>query len=117
MKTTSAATVMPVSDFARALHHYVTVLGFSKRFEHGGFYAGIELGAAQIHLNAKGRSAPGSGDIYIFCDEVDAYHADIVGRGARVEAPPKTEDYGVRDFVSYDPDGNRVSFGAIVSAE
>jgi predicted enzyme related to lactoylglutathione lyase len=111
MKPSVSASLMPVSDLAKSLEYYLKVLGFSKRFEYGGFYAGIEMGPVQIHLNTKARTSPGSGDVYIFCDEVDGYYEEITRRGAKVEAPPKTYDYGMRDFASYDPDGNRVSFG------
>ncbi len=114
MTPTSSATVVPVSDLTRSLAYFTEVLGFSKRFEYGGFYAGVDYGPVRIHLNTKGRCAPGSGDIYIFTDEVDRYHAAIAERGANIESPPKTYPYGMRDFASYDPDGNRISFGCPV---
>jgi uncharacterized glyoxalase superfamily protein PhnB len=55
---------------------------------------------------------PGSGAIYIFCDEVDAYFADITACGAATDSPPKNYPYGMRDFIARDPDGNQLSFGA-----
>jgi predicted enzyme related to lactoylglutathione lyase len=114
MKLNRSATVMPVSDLGRALDHYVRVLGFTKQFDHRGFYAGVELGPVEIHLATRGHAAPGSGDIFIFCDDVDLVFAGISARGGRTDAAPTTQEYGLRDFRSFDPDGNRVSFGTPV---
>jgi uncharacterized glyoxalase superfamily protein PhnB len=61
------------------------------------------------------KGEPGSGSIYIFCDEVDGYFAEITSRGARVEGEPRDYEYGMRDFVTRDPDGNQLSFGAPIA--
>ena len=47
----------------------------------------------------------------IFVDDVDALHADLVKRGARVLKEPKDYDYGLRDFDVADLDGNMIFFG------
>jgi catechol 2,3-dioxygenase-like lactoylglutathione lyase family enzyme len=118
MKINSSATVLPVSNLAASLRYFVDVLGFREAFRFGQ-YAGIERDECQIHLSQRGNpntSEPGTAAVYIFCDEVDTYHAEIVRRGANVVEPPKNYDYGMRDFVVRDLDGNRVSFGAPVSS-
>ncbi|MEM1026602.1 MAG: VOC family protein [Planctomycetota bacterium] len=61
---------------------------------------------------APGR--PGTGAAYVFCDEVDAYFAEITQRGAATDGPPRTYDYGMRDFMVRDLDGNQLSFGSPV---
>jgi predicted enzyme related to lactoylglutathione lyase len=109
MNANRSATVMPVSDVDTSMRYYVDVLGFIQQFRHGK-YAGVKMGNVEIHLNANGPRLPGNGDIYIFCDEIDAYYAAIVARGAVVQGKPGMAEHGMRDFVSLDPDGNRVSF-------
>ena len=79
-----------------------------------GDYAGVEHGEVQIHLSgpsSTNKRQTGQGGIYIFCDDVDAYHAEITARGAVAQAAPKDYEYGMRDFVITDPDGNLLGFG------
>jgi uncharacterized glyoxalase superfamily protein PhnB len=42
---------------------------------------------------------------------VDALHAELVGRGAKVVKPPQDYAYGMRDFDVLDLDGNEIVFG------
>ena len=113
MKTHGSATCFRVSDVEASLRFYTETLGFNERFRFGD-YAGVEHGDVQIHLAGpsvpNGRSI-GQGSIYIFCDDVDAYHAEITAKGVTAQAPPKDHEYGMRDFVINDPDGNLLGFG------
>lgn len=45
-------------------------------------------------------------------EAVDAVHARAVAAGARVLREPTDEDYGGRDCVVLDPEGNQWSFGS-----
>ncbi len=114
MKINSAAAVFPVSDLDASLRFYVGVLGFSEDFRFGQ-YAGIKRDGCSLHLSAHGNpntGSPGTGSVYLFCDGVDAYFAEITERGARTDAEPRNYDYGMRDFIARDPDGNQLTFGA-----
>jgi hypothetical protein len=42
---------------------------------------------------------------------VDALHADLAERGAKVQKAPADYDYGLRDFDVADLDGNMIFFG------
>lgn len=111
----ATATTFHVSDLERSLRYYIDVLGFTERFRFGD-YAGVQMGseAVQIHLSGPGatnKRALGQGSLYVFCDTVDAYAAEIADRGAAIQAPPRDYEYGMRDFVVEDPDGNLVAFG------
>ena len=113
MKTFGSATTFHVSDLDASLKYYTEVLGFSERFRFGD-YAGLEYGDIQIHLSgpkAANKKAVGQGGIYIFCDDVDAYYAEVTARGARTQAAPKDYEYGMRDFVIEDPDANLIGIG------
>jgi catechol 2,3-dioxygenase-like lactoylglutathione lyase family enzyme len=113
MKITGAATMFPVRDVEAALRYYVDVLGFAQEFRFGN-YAGVRRDECRIHLSQQGNpntGPPGTGSVYLYCDEVDAYYAEITARGAVADAPPKDYEYGMRDFFVRDPDGNQVSFG------
>jgi len=113
MKTHGSATTFHVSDIISSLDFYIKVLGFSERFRFGD-YAGVELGEIQIHLSgpkAANKRAVGQGGIYIFCDDVDSYYEEVASKGAKVQSPPKDYEYGMRDFVLEDPDGNLIGIG------
>jgi uncharacterized glyoxalase superfamily protein PhnB len=116
MTPQTSATCFTVLDVTASLAYYTKVLGFTEKFRFGN-YAGIQMGEVQIHLSQVGNpnSKPrGSGSVYIFCDEVDAYYAEITAKGAKTQNPPKNYEYGMRDFVVEDPDGNFLGFGTEV---
>jgi uncharacterized glyoxalase superfamily protein PhnB len=116
VKITGSATVFGVTDVDSAVRFYVGVLGFKEEFRFGK-YAGVEREGCMIHLSQKDNPntpMPGLGTVYIFCDEVDGFFAQVVGKGARVDGEPEDYPYGMRDFILRDVDGNRLSFGAAV---
>jgi uncharacterized glyoxalase superfamily protein PhnB len=112
MTPQSAAAVFQVASLDAALKHYKDVFGFSEEFRFGD-YAGVTLGAISLHLcdrNANNRPV-GGGSVYVFCDEVDAYYAELKRKGANLKSEPKDYPYGMRDFAVEDLDGNHLGFG------
>lgn len=111
----SSTTVMTVRDVLQARDYYRDKLGFDVAFEHGTptFYVGLCSGKVDLHLVAATETPrqPGHGAAVIFVDDVDALHADLVKRGAKVLKEPKDYDYGLRDFDVADLDGNMIFFG------
>lgn len=110
-----AAIVLNVRDLEASLRFYTENLGFTENFRFGN-YAGLSRGAALIHLcaHAQEKRLPGSGVAYFFCDEVDNFYAALQEKGVSIPAPPKDQEYKMRDFLLLDPDGNQLSFGSEV---
>ena len=54
--------------------------------------------------------------VYISYDDVDAMHDRAAQAGAEIVMPPTDQDYGSRDFVARDPDGNLWCFGTFTPA-
>jgi len=110
-----AATVFVVSDIAKSLAYYRDALGFNVTFEYGQplFYACLCRDEVALHLLAanKTKQLPGNGGLCVFVKDVDAIHAELVERGAKVIKPPQDYDYGMRDFDLVDLDGNRLTYG------
>jgi catechol 2,3-dioxygenase-like lactoylglutathione lyase family enzyme len=108
-----AATIFSVRDLAASVAHYRDVLGFTVTFQYGepAFYACLCRDEVAIHLRAGTRWNPGNGAIAVFVKDVDALHAELIARGAKVLKPPQDYDYGMRDFDVTDPDGNQLTFG------
>jgi uncharacterized glyoxalase superfamily protein PhnB len=78
----------------------------------------VKLGSISVHLveqtehsDSEYAKPIGGSTIYVFCDEVDSYYAEIKSKGALVKYEPKNWPYGMRDFRVADPDGNHLSFG------
>ena len=84
-------------------------------------HAELALGASMIMLgsvrdDAYGRvvGEPGSNggkSIYIAIDDADALCERARAAGARIIEEPVDRDYGSRDFICADPEGNIWSFG------
>ena len=47
----------------------------------------------------------------MICGEVDAYFDGLENVGARLKSKPENRPYGMRDFATFDLDGNQLTFG------
>jgi len=110
-----STTVFTVTNVMESLAYYRDKLGFDVAFEYGNptFYIGLCSGEVTLHLISASQTPrqPGHGAVSIFVDDVDALHADLVKRGAKILKEPKDYDYGLRDFDVADLDGNMIFFG------
>ena len=105
-----STTIFTVKDVAASLAYYRDCVGF----EYGSptSYVGLCSGEVSLHLVAAAQAPrpPGHGAVSIYVGDVDALHADLVRRGARILNSPKDQDYGLRDFAIADADGNMIFF-------
>lgn len=109
-----AATVFHVTDMQQSLDFYQNALGFEATFtwEDPVSYAVLKRGDISIHLSkAENSSTPKGNSLYVFVHDVDAVYDEFIARGASIENPPKTYEYGMRDFDVIDPDGYQLTFG------
>ncbi|MBU2666620.1 VOC family protein [Actinoplanes bogorensis] len=113
------------ADDARALIRFLTeafgfeevvVYGEGDQVDHaqlrwpGG--GGIMLGsAAGRGEDDKWTIRPGSTGCYVVAEDVDALHERAAKAGAEIIREPFDTDYGSRDFLARDPEGNLWSFG------
>jgi catechol 2,3-dioxygenase-like lactoylglutathione lyase family enzyme len=101
------APAIPVADIERALAFYRDVLGFAVEFTNGSpvTFAVITQGGAELHLQLQpGRS--GAVHAHIMVDDLDAVYERLVRAGSTIRQPPKVQEWGLRDIVIADPDGN-----------
>jgi predicted enzyme related to lactoylglutathione lyase len=125
MGLTGHATVLLVEDVAHALEYYRDCLGFEishyERIpEHYGYASrdGCHVHFARFEGVAPRPNSevapPDMFDIYFYVEDVDAFHAELVERGADVVQGPIDQGYGLRDFRVRDPHGYVLAFGKIL---
>lgn len=116
-----SAPVLTVRDIVASVEHYRDVLGFDVTFQYGTplFYACLCRNDVNVHLISAKRTKrlPGNGAVAIFVDDVDALHAELAAKGAKVVRAPENYDYGMREFSVVDLDGNELFFGMGTGSE
>ena len=110
-KLSRIAPELPVTDLTEAIQHYERELVFScvMRMPQGD-YAIVERDEVAIHLfQDETRSCMPVG-IHIFTADLDALHAELQKRGARLSQEIVRKPWGNRDFRLKDGFGNEIKF-------
>jgi len=107
-----SALTLSTRDMSRSVSFYKT-LGF--RLDHGGPTAGFSTlwaGPTALNLTTEaGETGPGFWGRAIFeVDDVDAFYADITGKGLATDFEPRDAPWHERYFHMKDPDGHELSF-------
>ena len=82
-----STTVFAERDVMESLAYYRDKLGFDLAFEYGKptFYVGLCRAKSPCTWSPPRRHAPArNGAVSIFIDDVDALHAELVKRGAKI---------------------------------
>lgn len=122
--------ILGVPNVRQAAEYYRDVLGFHldpvdgvfqpSPEEPDGVYALVERPGAVIHLQirvnppAPARRPTYERDVYVYVEDVDALHHDLVQRGAVVLETPHLAPYGIREMVVEDLNGYRIAFGQVI---
>ena len=120
----SHATVLLVDDVAGQLEYYRDKLGFEGHAweANPGHYGYASRGGCSVHFccvadaPAKPNSRsipPDMFDLYVYVDDVEALHAELVKRGAEIVNGPVHTEYGMHDFRVRDPEGYILAFGKV----
>ncbi|MFD4597717.1 VOC family protein [Streptomyces sp. NPDC058464] len=112
------------TDAKAAIKQLTEAFGFTELSVYEGedgmiLHAELVQGNGAIMLGSKGRGgrfdaameAAGPTGVYIVVDDVDAHHQRAVDHGAEILMPPTEQDYGSRDYMARDVEGNVWSFG------
>lgn len=105
---------IPVTDMQNSVRFYTEVLGMNNVFENGnpvGFVILVK-DEAEIHLTlAKNHVASDRNLIHLMVDDAKALYDYLGENDVRIIKGIKDVDYGLRQFVFADPDGNRIDVG------
>ncbi|MFE6618745.1 VOC family protein [Streptomyces sp. NPDC008086] len=82
-------------------------------------HAELAQGNGVVMLGSKGTGSTfdkamkdaGTSGVYVVVEDVDAHHRRAVEQGAEILMPPTDQDYGSRDYMARDREGNVWSFG------
>ena len=122
MALTEHATVLLVDDVCGMLDYYRDKLGFEVEEydlnpEHYGF---ARRGACAVHFACFRDAGPQPNsvavppdmyDLYVYVDDVEGLHEEVVERGAELVHPPVDQAYGLREIRVRDPGGYILAFG------
>lgn len=101
---------MPADDVAKAVEHYLSVLGFSLNYQQHDIGV-IDRDSARILVIARTPEHTGIASCYVYVHDADAVHAELVAKGADVRSEPVSQPWGLREFEVRDLDGNRLMIG------
>jgi hypothetical protein len=113
----AAAFVLAVPDAPATARWWVTRLGFQQTLEAPGWVF-VERGPIAIRLASQPGAPAVIGEqpffAFIEVDDIDAFHAEIVERGAKpgkdILEGPTTLPTGLREMSVQTPDGHRILF-------
>ncbi|SMF81947.1 VOC family protein [Streptomyces sp. Amel2xC10] len=112
------------ADAKAAIRQLTEAFGFTELSVYEGedgavLHAELAQGNGVVMLGSKGRGGvfdaamkdAGPAGVYVVVDDVDAHHRRAVEQGAEILMPPTDQDYGSRDYMARDAEGNIWSFG------
>ena len=110
MRLETHATVLQVPDVRGALAWFRDALGFEvEPWADGSYYGYATRGAVHFHV-ARGPD-PELWSAYLYTDDVEALHAELLERGAEILQPPTDKGYGLRDIIVRGPEGHVLAIG------
>jgi predicted enzyme related to lactoylglutathione lyase len=101
-------------EFGRVAPGIPVTVGMEKTFENGspvGFVI-LEKDRAEIHLTLKKDHVATDRNLaHLIVSDAAALYDHLVKSGTRIIKGLRDADYGLRQFVFSDPDGNRIDVG------
>lgn len=112
----SQQRVMPalrITDYPRSKAFYTDGLGFEIVWEHRfepsfPVFMKVQRDGMAFYLTEHTGDCQPGGLIHLDVPDVDAWHAEFVGRGVTVCEPPNNGLPGLRMMTVMDPDGNQL---------
>lgn len=116
-RATKLYPVFAVRDLREAIAYYRDKLQFSVTWTWGDppTRAGLALDEVEIQLDAAGMGAPpGPSVVYCHMTGVEEYYNACRERGASIALELGDRPWGMKDFRTIDPSGNRLGFAEVL---
>lgn len=104
----AAIPILPSTDLDRTAAFY-TAAGFTETARHPGYL--LMRSGVELHFSLEPDS-PASGQCFIHVTDALKLWKQLRHRATTGVGPIADQEYGLREFVLTDPDGNRVRFGS-----
>jgi predicted enzyme related to lactoylglutathione lyase len=106
-KFNQVAPAFAAKDFDGLVAFYTGVLGFEARYKTD-VYAVLYRDDVSLHIYPeRDGTVGGNNSAYFFVEGVDAIYEQVRKR-ATIVHPISNQDYGLRDFLLADPEGNKI---------
>jgi catechol 2,3-dioxygenase-like lactoylglutathione lyase family enzyme len=112
-----AIPLLHVSDSMQAEEFYCSRLGFHRLFAYrlddsraDPCYLGLARDGISLHLSSFSGDGLAGGVASFIVDDVDALHAELVGKNVPIALPPTDQTWGNREMYVRDGDGNSLRF-------
>ena len=113
----AAIPVLHVRSSVSAEEFYCKRLGFRRQFAYRAdeskpdpCYMGLVRDNAWLHVSSFSGDAVSGGVVRLDVEDVDALHAELAGKGVRIDTGPVEQTWGTREMYVKDADGNSVRF-------
>ncbi|MDE2890430.1 MAG: VOC family protein [Gemmatimonadota bacterium] len=108
------APCIAVSNVEKSVAFYASMFGMSKTFENGipvGFVI-MKKDRAELHLSLRHDKESSTHNVaHLKVSDANALYNHLSNSGVRIIKGLRDQQYGLRDFVIADPDGNRIDIG------
>ena len=119
MTVTGVIPQLRTTDLNGSIDFYVAKLGFELAFRYSDFYAGVTIGAHQIHLKLVDRPDPSITfvaeedhlHLYLTTDDVDMEVKRLKRNGVIFRKHVADTPWGTREFTVVDNQGHVLYFG------
>jgi catechol 2,3-dioxygenase-like lactoylglutathione lyase family enzyme len=112
-----AIPLLRVSDSAAAEDLFCNRLGFEREFAHRAderkpdpCYMGFTRDGVLLHVSSFPGDGTSGGVVNLIVEDVDALHAELVGKGMAIDSGPVDQTWGSREMYVRDADGNSIRF-------
>ncbi|MEV6649526.1 VOC family protein [Streptomyces sp. NPDC051219] len=122
--TPSICPTLVYADAKTAIRLLTEGFGFTEVAVYEGedgsvLHAELAYGNGMVMLGSEGKGGvfdkamadAGSAGVYVVVEDVDAHHKRAVEHGVEILMEPTDQDYGSRDYMARDAEGNVWSFG------
>jgi uncharacterized glyoxalase superfamily protein PhnB len=111
---TNVFPIIRYRDAHAGIAFLVDAFGFSKHAVHEGDdgvvqHAELRYGDGMVMVGQRENAVPAS--VYIAVDDPDTHFERAKAAGATIERELTDQEYGSREYIAKDPEGNQWSFG------
>nr|WP_295931797.1 VOC family protein [uncultured Dyadobacter sp.] len=98
----------PCADVPAAVMFYQQVMGFSVNYQQHDLGV-MDRDSIRLLLVAKTQHEPGPCSCCVYIRNADELYQELKAKGANLPKEPVSQPWGLREFDTIDPDGNRIT--------